>query len=159
MSRRNAHDALTDCDAALLDMLTGPSAPTATTFARRDAALDPLIMAAAFASGPHVTRNHYHHDFFPGVMLPKAEGSWDWTKFTGQDASAPERKKFAYVSMQAPRRQRLALEGKEMTTRGSRRTRRFHPSETFLSPTRNVGLRCPPLWFLQRILLQRWVPM
>ncbi|KAK0242838.1 GTP cyclohydrolase II-domain-containing protein [Armillaria nabsnona] len=133
MSRRNAHDALADCDAALLDMLTGPSAPTATTFARRDAALDPLIMAAAFASGPHVTRNHYHHDFFPGVMLPKAEGSWDWTKFTGQDASAPERKKFAYVSMQAPRRQRLALEGKEND----------YPREqtdTSLSPIGNLSL-------------------
>ncbi|KAK0468421.1 GTP cyclohydrolase II-domain-containing protein [Desarmillaria tabescens] len=133
MSERAAHDALSDSDAALLDMLTGPSAPTATTFARRDAALDPLIMAAAFASGPHVTRNHYHHDFFPGVMLPKAEGAWDWTKFTGQDASAPERKKLAYVSRQAPRRQRLALEGKEND----------HPREqtdTSLSPIENISL-------------------
>ncbi|KAG7447451.1 uncharacterized protein BT62DRAFT_930462 [Guyanagaster necrorhizus] len=133
MSRRPIHDALGDSDAALLDMLTGPSAPTATTFARRDAALDPLIMAAAFASGPQVTRNHYHHDFFPGVMLPKAEGAWDWTKFTGQDASAPERKKLAYVSRQAPRRQRLALEGKE-------NDQPWEQTAASLSPIENLSL-------------------
>ncbi|KAF8915331.1 GTP cyclohydrolase II-domain-containing protein [Mucidula mucida] len=105
---RPSHEAFTDADAALLDLLTGPVAPTVpkTAFARRDAALDPLIMAAAFASGPHVTRNHYHHDFFPGVMLPKAEGSWDWTKFSGSNADAPPRKKLAYVSRQAPRKQK-----------------------------------------------------
>ncbi|KAJ3511949.1 hypothetical protein NLJ89_g3805 [Agrocybe chaxingu] len=99
-------------DAALLDMLTGPNPRAAkSAFARRDAALDPLLIAAAFASGPHVTRNHYHHDFFPGVMLPKAEGAWDWTKYTGEDASKPPRKKYAYVSRQGPRRQRLASSG------------------------------------------------
>lgn len=107
-----------DADAALLDILTGPTPQAAAkSFARRDAALDPLLIAAAAASGPHVTRNHYHHDFFPGVMLPKAEGSWDWTKWTGDSSSRPERKHFAYVSRQAPRRQRLqpsiTEEGKE----------------------------------------------
>ena len=114
------HDHHSQADAALLDMLTGPTPPTAkTAFARRDAALDPLLIAAAAASGPHVTRNHYHHDFFPGVMLPQSEGSWDWTKWTGEDPSAKlERKRYTYVSRQAPRRVRiqqdLALdEGKE----------------------------------------------
>ncbi|KAF8192457.1 cyclohydrolase [Pholiota molesta] len=104
-------------DDALLEVLTGPDPQAAkSTFARRDAALDPLLIAAAAASGPHVTRNHYHHDFFPGVMLPQAEGAWDWTKFTGEDAPAKaSRKRLAYVSRQAPRRQRLSTseEGKE----------------------------------------------
>jgi len=96
-------------DDTLLQVLTGPDPQKAkTAFARRDAALDPLLIAAAAASGPHVTRNHYHHDFFPGVMLPQAEGAWDWTKFTGEDLSSKaERKRLAYVSRQAPRRQRL----------------------------------------------------
>jgi GTP cyclohydrolase II len=97
-----------DADAALLDILTGPTLPTAKSFARRDAALDPLLIAAAAASGPNVTRNHYHHDFFPGVMLPQGEGSWDWTKWSGEDASTKsERKRLTYVSRQAPRTQRL----------------------------------------------------
>ncbi|KIK67808.1 hypothetical protein GYMLUDRAFT_238014 [Collybiopsis luxurians FD-317 M1] len=110
-----------DSDAALLDVLTGPTRPTAKSILpRRDAALDPLLIAAAFASGPHVTRNHYQHDFFPGVMLPQSEGSWDWTKFTGEDVSqGSERKRLTYVSRQAPRRQRLGLDvqqcGKENT--------------------------------------------
>lgn len=101
-----AHHSFTDADAALLDVLTAPQPLVLpkTAFARRDAALDPLLMAAALASGPQVTRNHYTHDFFPGVMLPKAEGAWDWTKFTGQDADAQPRQKLAYVSRQAPRK-------------------------------------------------------
>lgn len=104
-------------DAALLDVLIGPDPKAAkSVFARRDAALDPLLIAAATASGPHVTRNHYTHDFFPGVMLPRAEAAWDWTKFTGEDSAAKaSRKRLAYVSRQGPRRQRLSLpeDGKE----------------------------------------------
>ncbi|KXN87973.1 putative GTP cyclohydrolase-2 [Leucoagaricus sp. SymC.cos] len=102
-------------DLALLDLLTAPTRPTAKTILpRRDAALDPLLIAAAAASGPHVTRNHYHHDFFPGVMVPQAEGAWDWTKWTPEDAgNKPERKRLAYVSRQAPRRQRLAAAASE----------------------------------------------
>lgn len=97
-------------DLALLDLLTGPTRPTAKTILpRRDAALDPLLIAAAAASGPHVTRNHYHHDFFPGVMVPQSEGAWDWTKWTGEDAAnTTERTRLMYVSRQAPRRQRLS---------------------------------------------------
>ena len=76
---------------------------------RRDTELDPLILAAAFASGPHVTRHHYSHDFFPAVGDPRAEGAWDWTKWTGEDASSVkhDQKRRTYNSQQAPRRQRL----------------------------------------------------
>jgi GTP cyclohydrolase II len=105
-----------DSDAALLDLLTAPTPPTAKgAFSRRDAALDPLLLAAAAASGPNVTRNHYHHDFFPGVAMPQMEGSYDWTKWSGEDASTIHgRRRLTYVSRQAPRRQRLSIEsGKE----------------------------------------------
>lgn len=80
---------------------------------RRDTELDPLILAAAFASGPHVTRNHHSHDFFPAVGDPRAEGAWDWTKWTGQDASSAKSdpKQMSYHSQQAPRRQRLKALG------------------------------------------------
>jgi GTP cyclohydrolase II len=49
-------------------------------------------------------------------MLPQAEGSWDWTKWKGEDATK-EKKRLAYVSRQAPRSKRLQArtleEGKE----------------------------------------------
>ncbi|EGO27677.1 hypothetical protein SERLADRAFT_383004, partial [Serpula lacrymans var. lacrymans S7.9] len=48
------HQSLAGSDAALLDMLTAPRPPTKKTFSRRDAALDPLLLAAAAASGPGV---------------------------------------------------------------------------------------------------------
>ncbi|KAG7096699.1 hypothetical protein E1B28_004113 [Marasmius oreades] len=105
------HHSDLQADAALLDLLTSPAPPTRKTFLpRRDAALDPLLIAAAAASGPHVTRNHYAHDFFPGVCMAQHEGSWDWTKFTGDSSSTrSDRKRLTYVSRQAPRRQRLGL--------------------------------------------------
>lgn len=96
-------------DAALLELLTGPNPQAAKSFARRDATLDPLLLAIATAS-PQVTRNHYHHDFFPGVMMPQAEGAWDWTKYTGETSARESRRRHTYVSRQAPRRQRLASE-------------------------------------------------
>ncbi|KAL6305811.1 GTP cyclohydrolase II-domain-containing protein [Sparassis latifolia] len=97
-------------DEALLDLLTAPTFPVAKHGTkRRDSELDPLLLAAAAASGPHVTRNHYAHDFFPAVGDPRAEGAWDWTKWRGDDAlSRQERKpRLKYVSRQKPRRQRL----------------------------------------------------
>jgi len=108
------HQPLDDFDSELLDILTGPNPLDAkATFVRRDAALDPLLIAAAAAAGPHVTRNHYHHDFFPGIMLPQVEGTLDRSKNTTEDASSRNScKRLAYVSRQAPRRQRLE-EGKE----------------------------------------------
>jgi len=80
---------------------------------RRDAELDPLILAAAFASGPHITRHHHSHDFFPAVGDPRAEGAWDWTKWTGEDASSTKHdpKRRSYNSQQAPRSQRLKALG------------------------------------------------
>ncbi|KAK7470391.1 GTP cyclohydrolase II [Stygiomarasmius scandens] len=125
-----------DADAALLEALTGPAPPTRKTLLpRRDAALDPLLIAAAAASGPNVTRNHYTHDFFPGVMLPQTEGSWDWTKFTGQDASAKsEHKRMAYVSRQAPRSKRLGLTVPEG---GKENAGPLSPSENLPSPSKS----------------------
>lgn len=80
---------------------------------RRDIELDPLILAAVVASGPHVTRHHHSHDFFPAVADPQAEGAWDWTKWTGQDAPSVKQdsKRRSYHSQQAPRRQRLRALG------------------------------------------------
>ncbi|KAH9948395.1 GTP cyclohydrolase II-domain-containing protein [Amylocystis lapponica] len=104
-------------DLALLDVLTSPDLPAAKHgYKRRDSDLDPLLLAAAASSGPHVTRNHYAHDFFPGVDDPRAEGAWDWTKWQGDDArSRQERKpRLKYVSRQAPRRQRLKAMGIEV---------------------------------------------
>ncbi|KAF8639791.1 hypothetical protein AX17_001050 [Amanita inopinata Kibby_2008] len=105
-------------DAALLDYLTDPIPPSKARFARRDAALDPLLIAVAAASSPHVTRNHYHHEFLPAVLLLHSEGTKDWTKRPVEDSPVKsERKRLAYVSRQAPRRQRLQSviksEGKE----------------------------------------------
>ena len=80
---------------------------------RRDTELDPLVLAAAFASVPHITRHHHSHDFFPAVGDPRAEGVWDWTKWTGQDAPSvrydPQRR--SYDSHQGPRKQRLRALG------------------------------------------------
>lgn len=80
---------------------------------RRDGELDPLVLAAAFASGPHATRHHNSHDFFPAVGDPRAEGAWDWTKWAGEDASSVRQdpKRRSHTSQQAPRRQRLKVLG------------------------------------------------
>ena len=69
-----------DPDAALLEALTfSPLPMKKDSFRRRHAELDTILLAAAAASGPNVTRNHYAHDFLPGTPLPKAEGAWDWS--------------------------------------------------------------------------------
>src|SRR6266550_920805 len=94
-------------DAALLEFLTSPTPPNKANFTRRDAALDPLLLAVAAASGPHVTRNHYHHDFFPAPQLVRSEGKKDPIRRPSDDSSKTERKHLAYVSRQSPRRQRL----------------------------------------------------
>ena len=103
-----------DPDAALLEALTFPTFPVKKdSFRRRYAELDPLLLAAAVASGPNVTRNHYAHDFHPGVALPRAESAWDRSKWDGERVGAVNHdKKFVYTSRQAPRSVR-APEGKE----------------------------------------------
>ncbi|PCH40881.1 hypothetical protein WOLCODRAFT_137053 [Wolfiporia cocos MD-104 SS10] len=99
-------------DLALLDMLTAPDLPVRKhRLKRRDSDLDPLLLAAAAAYGPHVTRNHYAHDFFPAVGDPRAEGAYDWTRFQGEVKQG--RRRYKYVSRQAPRSERLKREGKE----------------------------------------------
>ncbi|KAI9467160.1 cyclohydrolase [Lactarius psammicola] len=105
---RTADGLQLDPDLALLEALTSPSLPLRkVNFRRRDAELDPLLLAAAAASGPNVTRNHYAHDFFPGVGLPKAEGAWDWSKWDGEHAGTTNQaKKLVYISRQGPRSSR-----------------------------------------------------
>lgn len=102
-------------DLALLDMLTAPMPPAPKGFLRRrDADLDPLLLAAAAAS-PHITRNHYAHDFFPGVQDPRSESSYDWTNWKPEDPSEKKERKprLKYVSRQMPRSQRLKKLGLE----------------------------------------------
>ncbi|KAI0677350.1 GTP cyclohydrolase II-domain-containing protein [Trametes maxima] len=116
-------------DLALLDMLTAPAPPSAADLAgkagkkkhaykRRDADLDPLLLAAAASYG-QVTRNHYAHDFYPAVGDPRAEGAYDWTKWQPEDPAARQerRPRLKYVSRQAPRSQK-AKDGKENETEG-----------------------------------------
>ncbi|KAF7792888.1 hypothetical protein EIP86_003989 [Pleurotus ostreatoroseus] len=101
-------------DLALLDFLTSDDLPVGKNgFKRRDADLDPLMLAAVFSSGPQVTRNHYAHDFFPAVGDPRAEGAYDWTKWKPEDSKTTggRRQRLKYVSRQEPRSQRLQREG------------------------------------------------
>ncbi|KZT71466.1 hypothetical protein DAEQUDRAFT_723975 [Daedalea quercina L-15889] len=98
-------------DLELLDMLTAPDPrPAKHGIRRRDSDLDPLLLAAAAAYGPHVTRNHYAHDFFPAVGDPRSEGAYDWTRFQGETTQA-RKPRLKYVSRQAPRSQRLKEQG------------------------------------------------
>ncbi|VDC02542.1 unnamed protein product [Peniophora sp. CBMAI 1063] len=92
-------------DLALLDALTGPVPLSQNKFKRRDQDLDPLLLASVAAASP--TRHHYTHDFFPAVDMPKAEGSYDWTKWKGD---VKHGKRLPYVSQQAPRSHRLQKE-------------------------------------------------
>ncbi len=134
-------------DLALLDFLTSPDLPVAKHgFKRRDADLDPLMLAAVYSSGPQVTRNHYTHDFFPAVGDPRAEGAYDWTKWQAEDPKNVQqrRPRLKYVSRQEPRSQRLkkhnvSLEDKENTIRESegplRRTDNFPPHTPRSAPS------------------------
>ncbi|KAI0700563.1 GTP cyclohydrolase II-domain-containing protein [Cytidiella melzeri] len=98
-------------DLALLDFLTSPDLPVAKHgLKRRDADLDPLMLAAVYSSGPQVTRNHYAHDFFPAVGDPRAEGAYDWTKWqpeTSKTVDPHRRTRYKYVSRQEPRSLKL----------------------------------------------------
>ncbi|KAI0638373.1 GTP cyclohydrolase II-domain-containing protein [Trametes polyzona] len=126
-------------DLALLDALTAPALPSAAdlglslnlsagqgasqkpkkqqAYKRRDADLDPLLLAAAASYG-HVTRNHYAHDFFPAVGDPRSEGAYDWTKWQPEDPAARQerRPRLKYVSRQGPRSQKVKQEEKENGT-------------------------------------------
>ena len=98
----SAHfDSVTPDDLQLLEALTGPKVPR-QSFSRREAPFDPLLFAAAAASGPHVTRHHYHHNFFP----VDEEGDTPMVgAYASCDATTPSEPR--YVSRQKPRRDRL----------------------------------------------------
>ncbi|KAG1851782.1 GTP cyclohydrolase II-domain-containing protein [Suillus tomentosus] len=95
---------LAESDTALLDVLTSPRWQGVQKFSRRDAALDPLLLAVAASAGTHTTRNHYHHDFFPGAQADAVARG----KRAAENTNKPqERKRMSYVSKQGPRRLRL----------------------------------------------------
>ncbi|KAG9097764.1 transport between ER and Golgi ATPase protein, partial [Ceratobasidium sp. 392] len=71
-------------------------------FSRREAPLDPLLFAAATASGPHVTRHHYHHDFFPIDEEAENPLVGSYARCDANDDAEPR-----YISRQKPRRERL----------------------------------------------------
>ncbi|KAJ7068569.1 cyclohydrolase [Mycena amicta] len=98
------HQVDLSADAALLEILTAPSPKIKAKLPRRDAALDPLMIAAALASGPHITRNHAAHDFHSGESLPP-----DWRTGAPEldSKEQSQRRRLTYISRQAPRRQRL----------------------------------------------------
>jgi len=96
---------LAESDAALLDPRWHSEQQK---FSRRDAALDPLLLAVTASAGIRTTRNHYHHHFFPGAE----EESTDRPVGQPQDC-----KRMTYMSRQGPRRLRLQnqnlVQGKE----------------------------------------------
>ena len=110
------HVEITEADLAFLDDMVGPhepylhAHPKSQSWSRREAPLDPLLFAAAAASGPHVTRHHYHHDFFPAALGFGKEQ--DWPQWQGRDIQEKEDEAPRYVSKQAPRSQRLGKERK-----------------------------------------------
>ena len=120
MPHYESHSGIEDslADLALLDALTAPVPPDAAqlrkkqAYKRRDADLDPLLLAAA-SSYVQVTRNHYAHDFFPAVGDPRAEGAYDWTKWQAEPSKAADqpRPRLKYVSRQEPRSQRMRRQG------------------------------------------------
>jgi GTP cyclohydrolase II len=120
------HVEITDADLAFLEDMIAPHSepylhahPKSQSWRRRDAPLDPLLFAAAAASGPHVTRHHYHHDFFPTTL--GFDNDQDWSQWQGDEKEEKEEKEeeecaSRYVSKQAPRSQRLGKERKLNST-------------------------------------------
>lgn len=91
-------------DFDLFTILTTVAAPTmkssSTRYSRREAPMDPLLLAAAISSGPHVTRHHYHHHH--EQPLPSEEEP--------SQSVALSEQKVKYTSKQAPRSQRLGYD-------------------------------------------------
>ena len=102
-----------DPDFDLLNLLTMP-APQSGPHRRREAPLDPLLLAAAMEVGPHITRHHYHHNVGGAVGQP-VEGMD--APNSPVDSVSPTNAKPKYGSRQAPRSQRLKLD-KENHPRG-----------------------------------------
>ncbi|KAG8904756.1 GTP cyclohydrolase II [Tulasnella sp. 403] len=108
--------AVTVDDIDVLNQITSPTFRV-PKFQRRDASFDPLIFAAAVSSGPHVTRHHYHHGFFPvdsHYNFSHQVGSYDNCDLgedhaEGAEASSETARSW-YVSQQRPRHERLREE-------------------------------------------------
>ncbi|KAG8752363.1 GTP cyclohydrolase II [Ceratobasidium sp. 428] len=101
------HFDITPSDLELLEQLTSSADLSSIprhgrAFSRREAPLDPLLFAAAAASGPHVTRHHYHHDFFPVDEESENPLVGSYARCDTNDDAEPR-----YVSRQKPRRERL----------------------------------------------------
>ncbi|CAE7229789.1 unnamed protein product [Rhizoctonia solani] len=94
-------ETVTASDLDMLDALTGPTVPR-QSFSRRDAPFDPLLLAAAASTGPHMTRHHYHHDFYPVDEEAVSSKIGSYAHCDADDGSKPW-----YVSRQKPRRERL----------------------------------------------------
>ncbi|KIL00493.1 hypothetical protein PAXRUDRAFT_821581 [Paxillus rubicundulus Ve08.2h10] len=97
-----------------LQQLYSRSRSQKRTQSRRDEALDPLIFAAAFASG--ITRNHSGHAAFATQRsLPQSP---ELSKRSPDDSgAAQDRKRTAFVSRQGPRRLRMQI---HQQTRGAK---------------------------------------
>jgi GTP cyclohydrolase II len=91
-----------DADLDFLNLLTA-TVPLSGRHQRREAPLDPLLLAAAIEVGPHITRHHYHH-LVGGVDQPM-EGVEAASSPVDRTSAKP-----SYVSRQAPRSQRLKLD-------------------------------------------------
>ncbi|KAJ7167491.1 GTP cyclohydrolase II-domain-containing protein [Mycena filopes] len=107
------------------DVAVAP-APPSPKFDRRDAALDPLMIAAAAASGPHITRNHYHHEFFPGAMLHQHDSSKDWAKVPRRDAKENDDSPTVPLP---PKKRRASLVGAAVDTDVKARVKAVEPAK------------------------------
>ncbi|GAA6041010.1 hypothetical protein JCM8097_000540 [Rhodosporidiobolus ruineniae] len=115
-------------DLGVLSLLTGDAPPTASSLASAGAGIapassssllsaegrrgtrrppvDPLMVAAAASSGPHVTRNHFLHSFFPQSL---AYASCDDERISSA-STTDSRSRPKMQSRQAPRSIRLQVE-------------------------------------------------
>ncbi|KAG8886967.1 GTP cyclohydrolase II [Tulasnella sp. 332] len=135
---QSLHRPVTMDDLAFLDQLTSiTSHRVVPKFQRREAVFDPLIFAAAVSSGPHNTRHHFHHDFFPtddyhpNDKHPEvgSYGTCDWSEddiaaLGTASADAPPR----YVSHQKSRKERLQEEALRSMGQGDRE--RLHTTKS-----------------------------
>ncbi|GAA6010239.1 hypothetical protein JCM10207_005682 [Rhodosporidiobolus poonsookiae] len=121
-------------DLSVLSLLTGDAPPSADSVASASAGaasasrqqqdskrgarrppVDPLIVAAAISSGPHVTRNHFVHSFHPATL---AYASCDDERIPSSSSSPPNaRARPKMESRQAPRSIRLQVEEEEKRRR------------------------------------------
>ncbi|KAG8722823.1 GTP cyclohydrolase II [Ceratobasidium sp. 394] len=95
------HYNVTPSDFELLGKLTG-STDLSNEPRQGETLLHPLLFAAATASGPHVTRHHYHHNFYPIDEESDNPLVGSYARCDTDNDAEPR-----YVSRQKPRRERL----------------------------------------------------